>query len=218
MSDTRTPATAADARRAELVPTLARAFADLGYAGATTAALARACKLRENQLYRLWPSKKAMFLATLDYLYEMETRWWRDRLAEAEHDPAAAARAILDEEGRRRGETGLHRIIFAGLHEADDPDVRHAMAQMYQRFHKFIAHVLRRSQTPGSTATASGHGVENSGGGVTPHLGAWALIAFATFSNIARELDLFPVSTQRRLMAEAGGLLTNLPPKNKTKK
>ncbi|MEM7625796.1 MAG: TetR/AcrR family transcriptional regulator [Planctomycetota bacterium] len=182
-------------RRAELIPILARAFADLGYASATTAALAEAAGLRENQLYRLWPSKKAMFLATIEHLYDLQTRWWSQMLAES--DPAEAARRILEEEGRHRGESGLHRIIFAGLSEADDPEIRAAMANFYQRFHKFIVTVLKRKPGPNDCATP-------------PPLAAWSLIALGTFSNIARELDIFGIPTQRRLMSEVGAALAGL--------
>lgn len=197
-------------RKTELTPVLAKAFADLGYRSATTAALAEACGLRENQLYRLWPSKKVMFLATLDYLYELETRWWEEQLApgpgnQADHsggDPGEAARRILDEEGRRRGETGLHRIIFAGLSESDDPEISAALASMYQRFHRFIAKVLKQH--------AKARGGELPDHAASPNLAAWSLIALATFSNIAREFDLFPVATQRKLMAEVGANLAGL--------
>ncbi|MEM1108567.1 MAG: TetR/AcrR family transcriptional regulator [Planctomycetota bacterium] len=192
-------------RKTELTPVLARAFADLGYRSATTAALAEACGLRENQLYRLWPSKKAMFLATLDYLYELETRWWDEHLSAAAADPsgaAAAAQRILEEEGKRRGETGLHRIIFAGLSESDDPEISAAVTAMYHRFHKFIANVLRRS--------AKARGGDLPDHAAPPNLAAWSLIALATFSNIAREFDLFPLATQRKLMAQVGSSLAGL--------
>ena len=47
-------------KRRELLPIVARAFADLGYRRTTTAALAGSCGVQENILYRLWPDKKAM--------------------------------------------------------------------------------------------------------------------------------------------------------------
>ncbi|MBB6430303.1 TetR/AcrR family transcriptional regulator [Algisphaera agarilytica] len=197
-----------DQRKTELTPVLAKAFADLGYRSATTAALAEACGLRENQLYRLWPSKKAMFLATLDYLYELETRWWEEQLAADPKpdaaDPGKTARRILDEEGKSRGETGLHRIIFAGLSESDDPEISAALTAMYQRFHKFIADVLKRYAKARDTPLPD-HAAQ-------PNLAAWSLIALATFSNIAREFDLFPIATQRKLMAEVGSQIAGLNP------
>lgn len=188
-----------DERRDELTPVLAQAFARLGYTNATTAALAEACGLRENQLYRLWPSKKAMFLATIEHLYDVQTRAWSAMLEAG--DPAEAARAILQEEGKHRGETGLHRIIFAGLSETDDPEIRAALAGLYQRFHQFITTVLKRVPQ-----RSSGLGDE----ALSPSLAAWSLIALGTFSNIARELDIYSVATQRKLMGQVGAAVAGV--------
>ena len=180
-------------RREELTPTLAEAFAQLGYAGATTAKLAAHCGLAENQLYRLWPSKKAMFLAVIAYLYRQQAAWWEDQLSEG--DPATAVARILEREGRERGSTGLHRVLFAGLSATDDEEIRTALAAMYRSFHKFIVTLLK--QRPGAE-------------GMDPTLAAWALIGLGTVSNIARELDLFSVTTQRKLMREVGGGLAGV--------
>ena len=56
-------------RRRELTPIVARTFAELGFRRTTTAELARRCGVRENVLYRLWPDKKAMFIAAIEYVY-----------------------------------------------------------------------------------------------------------------------------------------------------
>ena len=42
------------------------------------------------------------------------------------------------------------------------------------------------------------------GDAVVAPVAAWALIALATFTNIAREFDLFPIATQRKLMTQVG--------------
>ena len=183
-------------RRVELTPMLAEAFAQLGYAGATTAKLADHCGLAENQLYRLWPSKKAMFLAVIAHLYALQTAWWEEQLNEG--DPATAVARILEREGRERGKTGLHRVLFAGLSAIDDDEIRTALAAMYRSFHTFITTLLK--QHAGTRGT----------GGMDPSLVAWALIGLGTVSNIARDLDLFPVATQRKLMREVGGGLAGV--------
>jgi len=193
-----------DERRQELLPILARTFADHGYAGCTTAALAEATQLRENQLYRLWPSKKAMFLAVIDYLYDMQAQWWDSVIAEK--SPTEALQYILEEEGKHRGESGLHRITFAGLSEARDPDIREALIAMYTRFHAYITDTLKRQ------AKASGNKPD-----FTPALAAWSLIALGSFASIARELDLFPIATQHKLISQLGGELASIP-RGKTKR
>lgn len=70
-----------DAKR--LLPIVARAFAELGYRRATSATLARHCGVRENVLYRVWPTKQAMFLAAIDYLWQSSSEEWRHLLGES---------------------------------------------------------------------------------------------------------------------------------------
>ena len=53
-------------KRNELLPIIAETFTRLGFRRTTTAELAKRCKVRENILYRLWPDKKAMFIAAID--------------------------------------------------------------------------------------------------------------------------------------------------------
>ncbi len=195
-------------RRAELLPALARAFATDGYAGTTTAGLAAATDLRENQLYRLWPSKKAMFLAVVDHLYDQHVAWWEAQLAD--RPPDAAIAHILEEEGRHRGESGLHRITFAGLSEARDPEIRAALAGMYERFHAYIVDVLTRRAT--NRTGAAKKRKANKADVEQASLTAWSLIALGSLTNIARELDLFPVKTQERLFTQVGGALIDPKP------
>lgn len=181
-------------RRAEFVPVLAQAFAELGYRRATTAALAKRCGLRENQLYRLWPNKKAMFLASIDYLYEFTAAKWRELLSQKEG--TSPAERILNWEGEHRGETGLHRLTFAGLNETDDPDIREALRRMYRRFHRFIIGQVKQHRAKGD---AKGH--------PDATLTAWAVIGLGMMTNITHELGLMNRKTQGRLFQDVGTLL-----------
>src|SRR5512134_2752996 len=92
-----------------LLPIVAAAFAELGYRRATTAQLARRCGVRENILYRAWPSKKAMFLASIDYVFESSLRRWQQILALTDAGGGAGQR-VLDFESTHHGEYGLYRI------------------------------------------------------------------------------------------------------------
>ena len=182
-------------KRQKLLPIVARAFAELGYRRATTAELAKRCQVRENILYRLWPDKKAMFIASIDYVYEQAASTWREVLSETDDDGGTAAR-LLKHEAEHYGESGLHRIIFAGLSEADEPEIREALRKMYGRFHRFIrgqvaAHRkgIGRSVMPDDTVTA------------------WGIIGLGNLSNIGRELGLLSVRGRRKMFGEAGRLL-----------
>ena len=194
----------ADRRRDALLPRLAEAFAAEGYDRTTTAALARAAGLRENQLYRLWPSKKAMFLDCLRFIRERDIAAWTDILDRHAGRPAEAIRHLLREEGRTRGHSGIHRITFAGLSRCDDPEIRDALRGLYLGLHRFItdtvaAHAAEADPDPDPDSEADDP--------LSPALAAWALIALGTFSNIGHELELFGRPTLKRLLADAGGRL-----------
>lgn len=169
-----------DAKR--ILPVVAKAFADLGYRRATTAALAKRCNVRENVLYRLWPSKKEMFLAAIEYLWESTMEIWQDLIAESGTTGAASARLILDYESKHHGETGLYKVIFAGLTESHDPQIASALRKMYRSFHEFIAGqvgVIRRETLKSNTPNHP-----------SDELTAWGILGVAMVSNMDRELKL----------------------------
>lgn len=193
-----------------MLPIIAAAFAELGYRRATTAQLARRCGVRENVLYRAWPSKKAMFLAAIDYLWESSRQAWEELLAAAPaEDPATAARQVLAYESTHHGELGLHRVVFAGLSETDDEQIAAALRQMYQRFHQFIAERVAAARH-GSHAAGKRHGkTEHDVSDQTAEaaLVAWALIGIGTLANIGRELKLISGQERAALYTRVGDLL-----------
>ena len=182
-------------RRLELIPVLAATFANLGYRRTTTAALARGCGVRENILYRLWPDKRAMFVAALDYVFELSEATWVELLQQADAE-ASPAQLILDYESAHQGEFGLYRIVFAGLSETDDPEIAQAMKRLYERFQRFV-----RKQVKTHRGAAVGQGV------VDPGMVAWAIVGLGTVANIGRELGLFSARTRQRLVGEVGRAL-----------
>ena len=177
-------------RARALAPVLARAFAELGYRRATTAELAARCGVQETVLYRLWPDKRAMFLAAIEQVYaESEAAW--ERVAAEEGASAGALERLLEHEARHLGEHRLYRIVFAGLSEVDDPLVRDALADMYGRFQRFVQ---RRIELDRGRRRA----------GLDPALAAWAIVGLGTVANIGRELELIGARDRARLLGEIG--------------
>ena len=172
---------------------VARAFAELGYRRLTTAELARRCNLRENVLYRLWPDKKAMFLAAIDYVFDRSVETWQKLLKDMP-DRKTAAQRLLAYEAGHLGEFGLHRIVFAGLSESDDPEIRQALVRMYSHFQTFICEQVE---------------THRDGGGKSPEaaLAAWAIIGLGTVTNIGRELGIVSAADRRKLMEQVGQFL-----------
>lgn len=187
------PNESADRRRA-LLPIIARTFAECGYRRATTAELAGRCRIPENVLYRLWPEKKAMFIAAIGYVYELSAATWARLLTDPAGGPTHAER-ILAHEARHHGEFSHYRIVFAGLTEADDPDVRAALADMFQRFTRLLEREIRA------------HRESRAGGMPDAALAAWAVVGLGTIANIVRELGLFDDRQRSRFIAEVGHYL-----------
>lgn len=184
-----------DAKRRELLPVVAQAFAELTYRRATTAELAKRCKVRENILYRLWNDKKAMFIAAIDYVFDLSAQTWGKLLAEC-RSPSDGAWHLLEYESKHQGEFGLYRIIFAGLSEADDPDIRTALQRMFERFQQFLANQITAAR-PRNAGNAM----------LEPGLSAWAVLGLGTAANITRELKLLNDRQRQALIGKAGELL-----------
>ncbi|MCA8963815.1 MAG: hypothetical protein KDC48_02965, partial [Planctomycetes bacterium] len=152
----------------------------------------------ENTLFRLWGDKKHMYLAALDHLYERTVEVWGRRLQDL---PAAgsAAERLLDYESEHYGEHGLYRIIFTGLSEIDDPDIRKALRGMYRRFHEFVAAQIGAHRASRGAPAAP-----------DADLLAWAVMGMATIAGIGRELRLVSAAQQRDLFTHVGRAVLEL--------
>ncbi len=185
-------------KRRDLLPVVARTFAELGYRRTTTADLARRCGVRENVLYRLWRDKKEMFIASIDYVFELSAQTWR-ALLKRSSSRLSPARRLLDYESTHLGEFGLHRLIFAGLSETDDLDIRAALARMYGHFQQFIREQIEAHRVSlGKHAGSDGPGASAA---------AWAIIGLGTVANIGRELGHLSDRDRRQMMERVGRLL-----------
>ncbi len=183
-------------RRRDFAPVLARVFAERGYRRTTSAELAERCGVQEPVLFRLWPDKRAMFIAALEHVYALSASTWAGLLAAAGPgaDPAAL---ILEYEATHHGEFGLYRIAFAGLSETDDPEIRAALRRLYRSFHGFVRRQLRGRGGPRRTRPAA----------PDPALAAWAVLGLGTVANLGRELGLMSAAQRERLFREVGRLL-----------
>lgn len=179
-------------RRRELAPVLARAFVELGYRRATTAELAERCGVQEKALYRLWPDKRAMFLAALDQVFSESEALWEHIVSERGRGQTGAQR-ILAYEAEHHGEHRLYRIVFAGLSESDDPVIRDALGALYGRFQRLIQEQIERHRRGRKLARD-----------LEPALAAWAIVGLGTVANIGRELELLTTRQRARLLGDTG--------------
>jgi AcrR family transcriptional regulator len=179
-------------QRDELLPILAAAFTQLGYRRTTTAALAERCGVQENILYRLWPDKKAMFLAAIEYVYDFSEQTWL-RMLERSRGPGSAARRLLEFESQHHGEFGHYRIIFSGLGETDDPEIRDALKRLFARFHRFLLGQIVAHRSGAAAGSA-----------LSAETAAWGVIGLGTIVNIGRELGMLSDPHRKQLIGDVG--------------
>lgn len=174
-------------QRKRLLPIVCQTFRDLGYRRTTTAELARRCEVRENILYRLWPDKKAMFLASIDDIFQSRADKW-GHILENVLDPQERVEQLIAFETENQNEFGFYRVIFTALAETDDDEMRETLIRMYRQFHRLIVQQI---------ATAC----EQRPSGPSANDTAWGLIGLATISNIIVELDLLGPRQRKQMFA-----------------
>ena len=144
---TRLPA--AERRRA-LIETAVRVFSSSSYRGCTTAEIARAAGVSEPILYRHFESKRDLYLAAIDHVWQDVRRKWEAAIAE-EPDPrrwlAVCADSYL---AIGRDKAVLAELWVQALAEANaDPELRKHLRRHMKDVHGFLADVIRRSQAAG---------------------------------------------------------------------
>jgi AcrR family transcriptional regulator len=138
VSATTTRQTAAERREAVLAAA-AREFARTGLHGASTDAIARAAGISQPYLFRLFGTKKELFLATserkLEELYQVFERASRGKSGEEALAAMGEAYVELIEDRER---LQLMLQCFAG---ADDPDVREGLRRVWRDLVELVERV-----------------------------------------------------------------------------
>ena len=178
-----------DEQRRKLLPILCQVFSELGYRRTTTAELADRCGVRENILYRLWPDKKAMFLAAIDDIFRQRAEKWGLILGDQPRPDRVAARLVAYE-AKHQGEFGFYRVVFTALAETEDADIRAAVTDMYRRFQRLLKRHIEESRTGQARPF-----------GLSAEVAAWGLVGLATVSNIVRELELLGPREREQMFA-----------------
>ncbi len=202
----------ANEKRRQLLPLIADAFAEVPYRRMTTAELARRCGVQENILYRLWADKKAMFLAAIRYVFESSLESWT-RLLKRAPSKGTAAERLLGYEARHHGEFGRYRVLFAGLGETDDPEIRAALGETYARYQRWVRQQIEAHR-------AEKHGVAGAGRANEPSVAsvpdaeraAWGVVSLGILANIGRELGLLSAADRQALFETIGRMLLDGPP------
>ena len=96
-----------------------------------------------------------MFLAAIDDLFQSRVARWGEILAERP-TLEQATEALVAYEAKHQGEFGFYRVVFTALVEADDPEIRAAIATMYGRFHQRLQELIDTSRRSAQAVPAGG--------------------------------------------------------------
>ncbi len=184
-----------DEQRKKLLPIVCQTFSELGYRRTTTAELSQRCEVRENILYRLWPDKKAMFLAAIDDIFQSRAEKWEQILVDLP-SPESRVERLIAYEAEHQGEFGFYRVIFTALAETDDDEMREALVRVYRQFHKMVSQQI----TTGREDDRDHLAVSDA---------AWGLVGLATISNIIVELNLLGPRQRKQMFASVAQVLVS---------
>jgi AcrR family transcriptional regulator len=161
------------------VETACRVFAKSSYHGSTTAQIARETGVTEPVLYRHFASKRELYVACLDAVWERVRIVWLKAL-EREQQPSNWLRAIGKAYLEERGAARIVMVdlwIQALTEAADDPEIRRALRAQVREVHRFVADVIRRAQAAGGIVAERDAEAE-----------AWIFISLGLLTTIDRRL------------------------------
>ena len=133
-------------RREQLLDVAADLFSVKGYAGATTAQIAKVAGITEPIIYRHFKSKRDLFVALIERTGRQTLDQW-ERDLEGVDDPGARLTKIIDEnpmvsESGRKG----YRVLLQSISEVEDPLIHKAVSDHMTRLHAFIVREIERAQ------------------------------------------------------------------------
>ena len=184
-------------RKPDFLPLIANAFVEGGYRRTTTALLAETCGVRENELYRIWPTKKAMFLDAIQYVFDTVTADWASSIDAA--NKATAAEQLIQWQSQHRGDSRLHRILFSGLSEVDDPEICKSLRALYRQFHEVLVDYVREHRQQRRIESPLGD-LET----------AWVMIGLGSVFDIQHELGQGTMAERRAVLHSATTAILNM--------
>jgi AcrR family transcriptional regulator len=167
-------------RRRHLVETAIRLFTEGSYRGTTTAEIARAAGVSEPILYRHFASKRDLYLAALEHVWEKARASWERALTESA-DACAAVEAISKGHvSVRSAKLQLAELWVQALSEAsEDPELRRYVRRHMREVHDFLAGLIRSGQEQGGISAERDAAAE-----------AWIMLAGGILGMVGRRVGL----------------------------
>jgi AcrR family transcriptional regulator len=120
----------AEERREEIIEIAFRHFAEGGYNGTSTEAIAREAGISQPYLFRLFRTKRELFLACVDRCFAQVVAVFRDAADEAEEDRLHAMGHAYSE----RLLPNRHALLFQmQAYAVSEPEIRERVREHYQQ-------------------------------------------------------------------------------------
>jgi AcrR family transcriptional regulator len=133
-------------RRESILDAAVEEFATSGFAGATTADIAKRAGISQPYVFRFFPTKKDLVLAVIDRCTSRTINDWENAMPQpGETRLQTLGRTYLEKLGERRPELMVHLHAYAF---AEDPDVAAAMRHHLARIYRYVVHLLERDGSP----------------------------------------------------------------------
>ncbi|MEX2207902.1 MAG: TetR/AcrR family transcriptional regulator [Myxococcota bacterium] len=145
----RAPKLPADARQRQLLDVAIHVFAQHGYTGASTQAIAAAAGLSEPALYRHFPSKRALFLAAFDRASTELLDTWRSIAAESASPLEAIARIGVWYTDRLRARPDDLVLRYRSLNHTDDAELGARVRSNYRATLAFVRDLYEQARARG---------------------------------------------------------------------
>jgi AcrR family transcriptional regulator len=152
-------------RREQLLETAASLFAQYGFAGATTAQIARAAGVTEPIIYRHFKSKRDLFVALIDRASDATIKLWEHEVRGVATPEARLIRLIRANPMVTSKGRDLYRVIVQAMTEVEDPLIKQSLVNHIDKLRSFIERVVGEAQKSGTVSTR-----------FSPEITAWALI------------------------------------------
>jgi AcrR family transcriptional regulator len=167
-------------RRLALIETAIRVFSDGSYRGTTTAEIARAAGISEPILYRHFGSKRDLYVAALDHVWERARAQWESVLESTADVREAFETMARDHVTIRDCKFQMAELWVQALSEAnEDPALRRELRRHMRGVHDFLAAVIRRGQEEGVLHPGRNADAE-----------AWTFLAGGVLGMVGRRIGL----------------------------
>lgn len=136
------PRQSAAERREAILDAACEEIAVSGFAGATTAGIARRAGISQPYVFRFFPTKKDLSLAVVDRcVSQIVSDWDRVVPKPGETRLEALGRSYVEALPQRRTQLLVQLQAYAA---AEDPDMAEAMRHNLSRLYRYIIHQARR--------------------------------------------------------------------------